>query len=93
MSGVVVIAYEGGNLVTASDSVDDPKGPFAGFFVGVSGDVKVHTIQGQDLTFKNCVAGTIYPIVITRVWSTGSGTGVAAACIGLRQLPWKGQGA
>lgn len=87
--GIEHITYEGAVAVTADDAAADPKGPFAAFFVGVAGNVKVTTMRKQDVVFQNCIAGRIYPVAITRVWSTGT-VGNGAAVVGLAQLPYPG---
>lgn len=71
MSGAVTNVYEGANTVTASDSTSDPAGPFAGLFVTAAGNVKLHTMMGQDVTVA-ALGGTVIPIACTRVWSTGT---------------------
>jgi hypothetical protein len=50
--------------------VDDPAGPFAGFYTGSGGDIKVRTIRGQDRTFHGTVAGVVITCAILRVWSS-----------------------
>ena len=82
----VVLDYEDAIAVTANDATDDPHGPFAGFFVGVAGSVKVSTLRGHAVVFQNCIAGKIYPVVITRVWSTGT-VGNGANVLGLGKPP------
>lgn len=39
-------------------------------YVGGDGDVKVTTINGQTVTFKNMAAGTFLPCVVKRVFDT-----------------------
>jgi hypothetical protein len=41
-------------------------------YVGSFGDVKVRTIGGDDVTFKNVQAGTFLPVQVIRVFSTGT---------------------
>lgn len=69
---IVTIQYEGAVAVSASDATNDAKGPFAAFFTGVGGDIKVHTVHGEDVVFKSTPAGVIVPVPITRVWLTGT---------------------
>ena len=82
----VVLDYEDAIACTPDDAAADPHGPFAGFYVGVSGSVKVTTLRGHAVVFQNCIAGKIYPVVITRVWSTGT-VGNGAAVLGLGKPP------
>lgn len=46
--------------------------PTRGLYVGVSGDVKVISIDGNDVTFAGLMAGTIHAISCTRVYATGT---------------------
>ena len=41
-------------------------------YVGVAGNVKVTTAQGDDVTFTGLLAGQVIPVQVTRVWSTGT---------------------
>lgn len=65
---------------TLSDSVDFTQ-RYGFLYVGAAGNVKVHTLGGDDVTFNSVPAGTVLggsmPLKITRVWSTG--TTVAAS--------------
>lgn len=84
------ITYENAVAVTPSDFTDDPAGPFAAFYVGTTGNVKVRTFRGNDVVFKNVPQGTTIRVAIKRVWSTGSGT--PADVVGLTAMPYKGAG-
>jgi len=42
-----------------------------GLYVGTSGDLKVTTINGNTVTFRNCPVG-IVPVRAKRVWATGT---------------------
>lgn len=87
MSSISAITYEGGAAITASDTVADPAGPFAGVFTGSGGTIKLTTTRNQTLTFANLPAGVILPVATQRVWaSTTTATGVN----GLYAMPWKG---
>lgn len=46
--------------------------PFRAFYVGVSGDVKIDTVNGQTVTLKAVVQGSLIPIVTKRFYSTGT---------------------
>ena len=56
--------------VTPSDSVDLPQ--FSVIYVGGAGNVKVTTAQGTAVTFTGVNAGTVIPVRVRRVWSTGT---------------------
>ena len=56
--------------VTPSDSVDLPQ--FSVIYVGGAGNVKVTTAQGSVVTFSGVNAGTVIPVRVRRVWSTGT---------------------
>lgn len=87
MSGVISnITYEGAVQVTASDSVNDPSGPFAGLFVGSTQAVSLVTLKNQSVTFQAVQAGTVLRIACLRVNSTG--TGDATKILGLQQVPY-----
>lgn len=57
--------------VTPSDSADLAKATRA-IYVGVTGNVKLTTIEGDTVTFVGCVAGSILPIQAARIWATGT---------------------
>lgn len=63
--------YPGGAVaVTPSDSVNLATPSIV--YVGVGGSVKVTTAQGDDVTFAGLIAGTVIPVQVIRVWSTGT---------------------
>jgi hypothetical protein len=70
VSSILAITYDDAIPVTASDSVDDPAGPFAGFHTGAGGTIKVTTIKGTNRTITNMPAGVVYPLAIRKVWAT-----------------------
>lgn len=41
-------------------------------FVGTGGNVKVKTAQGTDVTFTGVLSGSILPLQVLRVFSTGT---------------------
>lgn len=43
-----------------------------GIYVGVSGDVKVTTIDGDAVTFVGLAGGVIHPIMAKIIWSAGT---------------------
>lgn len=77
MSSIYAITYEDQAAATPSDTVADPLGPFAGFYVGGSGTVRFINGRGHDVTLTGCQAGTIYPFPVIRVFtSTTTATGI-----------------
>jgi len=49
-------------------------------YVGVSGNLKVTLLGGEDITFVGLAAGVFHPIRATRIWSTGTtATSIVAA--------------
>ena len=78
MSDLYSITYEDAIAVTASDSTNDPAGPFVGFFTGSGGTIRFATYKtGRDVTMTNLPAGVIVPVPIRRVYSsTTTATGV-----------------
>jgi hypothetical protein len=64
-----VSAYDAA-AVTPSDSVDIR--PTRSLFVGVAGNIKVDMALGTTLTFTNVLAGSILPVQVKRVYSTGT---------------------
>ena len=86
MSTIAAITYEDAIAVTPSDTVADPSGPFAGFYVGAAGTVKLTTIRGTTATLLNCQAGIIYPIAFSRIWSSVTG---ATSILGMVAMPYK----
>jgi len=65
----VILQAVDGAAVTASDSTILQAGVL---YVGTGGTVKVRTRQGTDLTFANVQNGSILPIMIDMVYSTGT---------------------
>jgi hypothetical protein len=70
-NGLSSIPALNGFAVTPSDSVDLAAAS-RGIYVGVSGNVKVTTLNGDAVTFVGLAAGIIHPIAASRVWSTGT---------------------
>jgi hypothetical protein len=66
-----IIPAEKYNAITAHDT-NDLATPTRGIYVGVSGDVKVISLDGNDVTFVDLAAGIIHPIACTRVYDTGT---------------------
>jgi hypothetical protein len=87
MAQHVTLVYDGAKAITKSDTVNDPAGPFAAFYTGEGGDIKVTTINGDDITFKSTPAGVIVPIPIRRIWNSVT---AAATPLGLKEAGYKG---
>ncbi len=85
MSNILAITYEACLTVTASDTIDDPQGPFAGLLVTATGNVTFLDALGNATTLTAVAANTIINIVARRVNSTG----LTATVRGLRAMPYK----
>jgi hypothetical protein len=57
--------------VTPNDSTDLADVASA-LYIGGAGAVKVTTAGGTDVTLSGALVGTILPVRVTRVWSTGT---------------------
>ena len=69
-----VLQYDDALTITASDSTDDPAGPFAGLYCMTAGTVKVTTYAGTVVSVAMVAGGYLY-VPVRRVWSAGtSGT-------------------
>lgn len=89
MSNILAITYDDAIAVTPSDTVDDPNGPFAGFFIGgTAGSVAFLTNRGHAATITPG-AGVIVPIAIRRILSGGTS---ATNIYGVIAMPFKGKG-
>lgn len=65
--------------VTPNDSVDLPAGDARALYIGNSGNLVVITSGSTEVTLQNVQAGTILPIRVARVKSTGTtATGIVA---------------
>ena len=60
----------GATTFTNSNTVNLPTPSV--IYVGVTGDVKVTTAQGDDAVFVGVPAGSVIPVQVIRVWSTGT---------------------
>lgn len=56
--------------ITLADS--DLAHPVRSLYIGVTGDVKVTTVNGQAVTFVGVQGGFILPVSVKRVWLTGT---------------------
>ena len=66
-----IIPAEKYSSITPNDGTD-LSSPTRGIYVGASGDLKVISLDGNDVTFADLAAGVIHPISCTRVYSTGT---------------------
>ena len=57
--------------VTPNDGADLAI-PGAVLYIGTGGDVKVTTISGDDVTFKNLANGSVLAVQVKKVFSTGT---------------------
>ena len=63
--------YPGGaTSVTPSNTNNLPTPSI--IYVGVGGNVKVTTAQGDEVTFFGLLAGMVIPVQVLRVWATGT---------------------
>ena len=58
--------------VVPSDSTDVPGLFYKYIYVGLTGDLKVTTLEGNVVTFKSVPTGSRIDGVVTRVWATGT---------------------
>ncbi len=87
MSSILAVTYSKAFAVTASDTTNDPHGPFAGLYIGGAGNVQLITVDGTPATFNGLAAGVILPVATLRVMSSST---TATGILGLGALPWKG---
>ena len=73
MSAIRNAAYRAAAAVLIDTVVD--KNPSIGFYVGVTGDVKVTGMDGVAVTFKAVPAGQIIPLRTKQIWATGTTAG------------------
>jgi hypothetical protein len=67
-----------GLAVTTSDTVDLTD-PCRGFYVGVSGNVKVRLLGGSEVTFLSMAVGW-HPVAVVRFYATGTTATNIIAC-------------
>ena len=61
----------GAFAVTPSDSLD-LNTVARGFYVGVTGNVKITTLAGEEVTFVAVAASVVLPVHCTKIWATGT---------------------
>jgi hypothetical protein len=64
--------------ITPADS--DLAAASRALYIGTSGNLRVTTTSGNDVTFANVASGTILPVSVNRVWATST---TASNIIGL----------
>ena len=64
------VASDAVNVTPSDATVLAPT--WGGLFVGGAGNVAVITMEGTTLTFTGVTAGSILPIVVTKVRATGT---------------------
>lgn len=72
--------------VTPSDTVPPATFPVTGIYVGGAGDLTVETYDGQTIKFDSVAAGTLLPIAVAKIMSTGT---AATEIVALGVLPDK----
>lgn len=62
--------------VVPSDTANLPGATTSGLYIGGagSGNLTITVSSGKTLTLTGLAAGTLLPIIVTRVWSTGTDT-------------------
>lgn len=60
----------GAAAITPSDTINLAN--VSVVYVGVTGNVKVTTANGDVVTFTGVLAGSVIPVQVLRVWSTGT---------------------
>jgi hypothetical protein len=79
MSGNIYASGPAYDAATVTPSDSTHLGNVRGLFVGGAGNVAVTTAKGTTLTFTGVVAGTILPVMVAKVLSTGTtATNIAA---------------
>ena len=65
-----MVPVRGAVAITPADS--DMTRAVKALYVGGSGDVRITTIDGDDVVFASVPAGTVLPVQVKRVWSTNT---------------------
>lgn len=50
-------------------------------YIGSSGNLKVTMVEGGDVTFNSLSPGTVLPVQVTKVWSTGSSAAMSVIAL------------
>jgi hypothetical protein len=92
MSDILASVFPGATAVTKSDSepiagtTASPK-VFAALYTGTGGNITVVTANGETVEFAGTVAGTILPVAVVQVLSTGT---AATGIVALEAAPFSG---
>jgi hypothetical protein len=70
----LVIPAETYAAVTPSDSADLAQ-PCRALYLGAAGDVKVLSLEGETVIWKNLAAGIVHPIRCSRIYATDTTAG------------------
>ena len=68
-ANATVSSYDARTIVTSNST---NIAPTRGLYVGTAGDVTVDMAYGTTVAFVSVQAGTILPIQVTRIYSTGT---------------------
>mgnify|MGYP000004626960 FL=1 len=70
--------------VTPNDAADLPTpGAGAVLYIGTGGNLKVTTVGGDTLEFKNLASGSVLAVQVKRVWASGHTGAIAADIVAL----------
>lgn len=70
-----------GVAITPSDVTDISNGPVRAIWVGGAGNVALVTLAGTTITFSGCTAGSVLPVMASRVMASNT---TATLLVGLR---------
>jgi hypothetical protein len=60
------------SAVAITPANSDLSAPVRALYVGGSGNIKITTITGNEVTIVNVASGSILPISVKRVWSSST---------------------
>lgn len=76
---VTNLEYRTAVAVTPADGADLPRGICRALYTGAGGAIALQTEEGLALTIASLPAGTVFPLMVKRVLSTGTtATGIHA---------------
>lgn len=62
---------QGATAITPNNAVDLAS-PTTGIYVGTTGNLRLTTVLGDDVTFVAVPSGALLPVQATRIWATGT---------------------